>query len=54
MLLALVCLRKSSVFTHCFMLGAEADGQVGTVLVGLDPGVDPNYLVRARVLSIAA
>jgi hypothetical protein len=31
------------------MLGGQrADGQVGTVLVGLDPGVDPNYLVRVQ------
>jgi hypothetical protein len=34
------------------MLGGErADGQVGTVLVGLDTGVDPNYLVRVRPSS---
>jgi len=28
------------------MLGAEADGQVGTVLVGLDTGLDSYHLVR--------
>jgi len=33
--------------------GQRADGQMGTVLVGLDPGVDLNYLVRAQTRSLA-
>ena len=55
MLLALVCLRESfrDIIACCHARGASTDGQVGAVLVGLDTGVDPNYLVRAHIRSLA-